>query len=74
MYNFQYSLQDKFVTPSPLNNQPFVFTPQTNMVANLIIQATNLIHTFFSPLSQLNPNSTVDCNIPNINVKNQYTK
>ena len=26
-YNFQYSLQDKFVTPSLLNNQPSVFTP-----------------------------------------------
>ena len=46
-YNFQYSLQDKFVTPSLLNNQPFVFTQQTNIFANLNIQATNLNHTFF---------------------------
>ena len=67
MHNFQHSLQDKIITPSPQNNQPFVFTPQTNMFSNLTIQPANLNNTFFSPLNQLNPNSTVDCNIPNIN-------
>ena len=46
-HNFQYCLQDKIVIPSPQNNQPFVFTPQTHMFANLNIQATNLNNTFF---------------------------
>ena len=73
MNNFQNSLQEKIVTLSPQNNQPFVFTPQTNMFANLNIQATNLNNAFLTPLNRLNPSSTVDSNIPNVNRnKNKY--
>lgn len=67
MHNFQNSLWEKIVTLSPQNNQPFVFTPQTNMFVNLNIQATNVNNAFLTPLNRLDPSSTVDSNIPNIN-------